>query len=153
MDYRKLNDVTRKDCFAVPRIDNTLDTLAEATWVSTLDLKSSYWQVDLHPDNKEKTAFSMGQGLWQFTVIPFGLCNTPVAFEQLMETVLRGLMHVSCIMYLDVIVIGRTFQEHLLNKRKVPRSLPKVQSREVPTFSEGSVVPRACCVTCGDYRP
>jgi hypothetical protein len=52
VDYRKLNDVTKKDCFPLPRIDDTLDTLAGANWFSTLDLKSGYWQVDVHPDDK-----------------------------------------------------------------------------------------------------
>jgi hypothetical protein len=52
VDYRKLNDVTRKDCFPLPRIDDTLDTLAGAKWFSTLDLKSGYWQLDLHMDDK-----------------------------------------------------------------------------------------------------
>jgi hypothetical protein len=56
-DYRKLNDVTRKDCFPMPRTDDTLDTLAEVKWFSTVDLRSSYWQVDLNPDDKKKTAF------------------------------------------------------------------------------------------------
>jgi hypothetical protein len=90
VDYRKLNNVTRKDCFPLPRIDDTLD---KAKWFSTLDLKSSYWQVDLHPEDKEKTAFSTGQGLWQFTVVPFGLFNAPATSEWLMETVLRGLTY------------------------------------------------------------
>jgi hypothetical protein len=100
--YRKLNDVMRKDCFPLPRIDDTLDTLAGAKWFSTLDLKSSYWHVDLHLDDKEKTAFSRGQGLWQFTVMPLGL---------------TGELY---LVYLDdIIVIGRMFQDHLLNLRKV----------------------------------
>jgi hypothetical protein len=51
----------------------TLDTLVGSKWFSTLDLKSGYWQVDLHPDDTEKTTFSTGQRLWQFTVLPFGL--------------------------------------------------------------------------------
>jgi hypothetical protein len=120
VDYRKLNDVTKKDCFPLPQIDNTLDTLAGTKWFSTLDLKSGYWQVDVHPDDNEKTAFSSGQGLWQFPVLSFGLRNAPATFELLMETVLRGLTYDLCLVYLDdVIVIGNTFQEHILNLRKV----------------------------------
>jgi hypothetical protein len=120
VDYRKLNDVTKKDCFPLPRTDDTLDTVAGAKWFSTLDLKSGYWHIDLHPDDKEKTVFSTGQGLWQFMVMPFGLCNAPATFERLMETVLRGLTYDSCLVYLDdVNMIGRTFQEHLFNLWKV----------------------------------
>jgi hypothetical protein len=59
VDYRKLN-VIKKDCFLLPRIDDTLDTLSGAKWFSTVDLKSGYWQVDIHPDDKEKTTFSTG---------------------------------------------------------------------------------------------
>jgi hypothetical protein len=72
VDYKKLNDRIRKDCFPLLRIDDTLDTLAGAKWFSTLDLKTGYWQVDLHPEDK-KTLFSAGQGLSQFTFILFGL--------------------------------------------------------------------------------
>jgi hypothetical protein len=102
------------------RIDDTLNPLGGAKSFSTLELKRGYWQVDVHPDDKEKTAFSTDQGSWRFTVMSFGLCNAPATFESLMETVLRGLTDNSCLMYLDdVIVIGRTSQEHLLNLRKV----------------------------------
>jgi hypothetical protein len=120
VDYRKLNDVKKKDCFPLPRINDNLDTLAGGIWFSTLDLKSWYWQVDVHPDDKEKTAFSTGQGLWPFTVMPFGVCNAPATFERLIEKVLRGLAYDSCLVYLDdLIVIGRTLHEHLTNLRKV----------------------------------
>jgi hypothetical protein len=108
-DYRKLN-VTKKDCFPLTRIDDTLDTLAGAKGFSTFDLKSGYWQLYEHQKDKDKTVFSTGQGL----------CNALTTYERLMETVLRGLTYDSCLVYLDdVIVIGRTFEEHLLNLRKV----------------------------------
>ncbi|GFT63340.1 retrovirus-related Pol polyprotein from transposon 412 [Trichonephila clavipes] len=86
VDYRKLNDVTKKDSYPLSRIDDTLDTLSGHKWFSTLDLKSGYWQVEIHPEDREKTAFTSGQGLWQFKVMPFGFCNAPATFERLMET-------------------------------------------------------------------
>ncbi|GFV81129.1 retrovirus-related Pol polyprotein from transposon 412 [Trichonephila clavipes] len=120
VDYRKLNDVTKKDSYPLPRIDDTLDTLSGHKWFSTLDLKSGYWQVEVHPEDREKTAFTSGQGLWQFKVMPFGLCNAPATFERLMETVLKGLTFEACLIYLDDVIIGgRTFEEHLQNIRKV----------------------------------
>lgn len=120
VDYRKLNDVTKKDSYPLPRIDDTLTTLSGSKWFSTLDLKSGYWQVGIHPDDKEKTAFTTGCGLYQFTVMPFGLCNAPATFERLMEFVLRGLTWRTCLVYLDdVMVMGRNFEEHLKNLQEV----------------------------------
>ncbi|GFX17545.1 retrovirus-related Pol polyprotein from transposon 297 [Trichonephila clavipes] len=109
-----------KDSYPLPRIDDTLDTLSGHKWFSTLDLKSGYWQVEINPEDREKTAFTSGQGLWQFKVMPFGLCNAPATFERLMETVLKGLTFEACLIYLDDVIIGgRTFEEHLQNIRKV----------------------------------
>ncbi|KAG6464703.1 hypothetical protein O3G_MSEX014678 [Manduca sexta] len=120
VDYRRLNDITKKDSYPLPRIDDTLDTLAGMKWFSTLDLKSGYWQVEIDPLDKEKTAFSTGKGLWQFKVMPFGLCNAPATFERLMELVLTGLIGDACLVYLDDIIIGgRTFEEHLQNLGRV----------------------------------
>ncbi|GBM21987.1 Retrovirus-related Pol polyprotein from transposon 297, partial [Araneus ventricosus] len=133
VDYRKLNEITIKDSYPLPRIDDTLDALNGSQWFSTLDLKSGYWQVEIQPEDKEKTAFTTGQGLWQFKVMPFGLCNAPATFERLMETVLRGLTSEACLVYLDdIIIVGRTFQEHLNNIRKVFQRLQKANLKLSP---------------------
>jgi hypothetical protein len=84
----------------------------EAKWISTLDLKSGYWQVDLYTSNKEETAFCTGQGLWHFTVMPFGVCNTPATFELVIKSVLSGLNYEVCVVYLDYMIVTIwTFQE------------------------------------------
>ena len=120
VDYRLLNDVTKKDSYPLPRIDDTLDNLEGCKLFSTLDLKSGYWQVGLETKAKEKTAFSIGEGLWQFTVMPFGLCNAPATFERLMENVLKGLSWETCMVYLDdIIVLGKSFKNHMKNLEQV----------------------------------
>lgn len=120
VDYRMLNSVTKKDSYPLPRIDDTLDVLSGSAWFSTLDLKSGYWQVGLAKEAKEKTAFSTGSGLWQFKVLPFGLCNAPATFERLMERVLKGILFKTCLVYLDdIIVFGPSFDEHLARLKEV----------------------------------
>ena len=89
-------------------------------WFSTLDLKSGYWQVEMEAKDKEKTAFTTGNGLWQFKVMPFGLCNAPATFERLMDRVLAGLPPETAMVYIaDILVSGQTFQEQLDNLKQV----------------------------------
>ncbi|GBN91988.1 Retrovirus-related Pol polyprotein from transposon 412 [Araneus ventricosus] len=71
VDYRKLNEITKKDSYPLPRIDDTLDALNGSQWFTTLDLKSGYWQVEVRPEDREKTAFTTGQGLWQFKEVTY----------------------------------------------------------------------------------
>ena len=107
VDYRRLNAVTKKDSYPLPRIDDCIDSLAGSRWFSTLDLKSGYWQVEMDPADREKTAFSVGFGLWEFDVMPFGLCNAVATFQRLMERVLVGLQPTACVVYVnDIIVHG-----------------------------------------------
>ena len=114
IDYRRLNAVTRKDSYPLPRIDDSLDSLGSAKYFSTLDLASGYWQVGLSPDAREKSAFCTTSGLYQFRVMPFGLANAPATFQRLMERVLTGLHWEVCLVYLyDVIVFSKTWKGHL----------------------------------------
>ena len=79
VDYRKLNNVTCKDAYPLPRVDDTLDTLFGSQWFSTIDLVSGYWQVEIEEPDRPKTAFCATEGLFQFRVMPFGLCNVLAA--------------------------------------------------------------------------
>ena len=117
VDYRILNDVTIKDCYPLLCINDSIEALSSAKRSSTLDLKSGYWQVELDSKDKEKTAFSIGRGLWQFTVMPFGL---PATFDRLMKQVLAGLPLSTALIYLDdVLVAGRSFVDQMVNPRAV----------------------------------
>ena len=120
MDYRCLNNVTVKDSYPLPNIEDTFDTLSGANYLCALDLASGYWQVDVHPKDHHKTAFLTREGLWQFKVMQFGLCNAPATFERLMEMILQGLLWKRCLVYIDdIIVYGKTFQETLQNLQLV----------------------------------
>ena len=120
VDYRKLNSVTKKDVYPLPRIDDILDTLGQAHYFTTLDLASGYWQIELDPATREKSAFTTHRGLFEFQRMPFGLCNAPSTFQRLMQVVLAGLEWQCCFVYIDdILVCSRTFEEHLANLREV----------------------------------
>ena len=111
VDYRNLNELTKKDSYPLLRVDRTLDALSGSSWFSTLDLKSGYWQVEVEEQEREKTAFTAGNGLWQFNVMAFGLCNAPATFERLMDNILGDLR---CLVYLDdMIAHAKTFELEL----------------------------------------
>ena len=92
-----------------------------ASWFSTLDLKSGYWQVPILEQDKEKTAFRTSSGqLYEFNQVPFGLCNAPATFSRLMDRVLSGLHWETCLFYLDdIIVFSSTWEEHLARLRQI----------------------------------
>ncbi|KAG7497078.1 extracellular calcium-sensing receptor-like [Solea senegalensis] len=124
VDERRLNDITKKDSYPLPRIDDNLDWIAGSSWFSSLDLRSGYWQVELAPDARPKTAFTIGRGLRQFRVMPFGLCNAPATFERLMERVLADVPHSHCIVYLDDLLMhANDFDRALSNLREVFTSI------------------------------
>ena len=114
IDYRNLNHLSRKDAYPLPNISDSLDALGGSQYFCTLDLASGYWQVEMDEKDKERTAFVSRRGLFQFTVVPFGLTNAPATFERLMELVLQGLQWDKCLLYTDdIIVFGADFEQTL----------------------------------------
>ncbi|GFT08021.1 hypothetical protein TNCV_2589441 [Trichonephila clavipes] len=124
VDYRKLNSVTKKDVYPLPRIDDTLDCLKGAKFFSSMDLRSGYWQIEIDEADREKTAFITPEGLYEFKAMPFGLCNAPATFERMMDNLLRHFKWTMCLCYLDdIIVFSETFEDHLIRLRLVLKCL------------------------------
>lgn len=120
VDYRKLNSVTVKDVYPLPRIDDTLDSLHGARYFSSMDLRSGYWQIAVDEHDREKTAFVTPDGLYEFRVMPFGLCNAPATFQRMMDMLLRSFRWTFCLCYLDdVVVFSENIDEHIQRLRAV----------------------------------
>jgi transposase InsO family protein len=115
IDFRKLNNRTIKDAYAIPRIENTLHLLSGSRYFSKLDLKAGYWQVSMKEEDKKKTAFQVGPlGFYECNRMPFGLTNAPATFQRLMERCMGDLNLRDCLIYLDdIIIFSSTFEEHL----------------------------------------
>ena len=88
VEFRKLNQITKKNSYPLPLIDDILALLGKAKSVTSLDLKSGYWEVAVDEKDKEKTAFACHKGMFEFNVMPFGLSNAPAVFQELMFVVL-----------------------------------------------------------------
>ncbi|MGL5209396.1 reverse transcriptase domain-containing protein [Cetobacterium sp.] len=126
VDYRRLNQVTKRDAFPLPRVEDSLTSLTQAAWYSTLDLASGYWQVQVDERDREKTAFTTPFGLYEWDRMPFGLCNAPATFQRLMQRCLGGQLMETTLVYLDdVIVYSPDFGSHLQHLEQVFRSLER----------------------------
>jgi len=120
IDYRRLNAVTVNDCYPMPLIDDILDVLRGANLFSTMDIASGYWNVPMAEDSIEKTPFTCKYGLFEWLVMPIGLCNAVPAFDRLMENVLVDLKWRTCLVYPDDCVVFRTdFPTHLVRLKQV----------------------------------
>ena len=113
VDFRKLNQVTKKNSYPLPVIDDILALLGKAKIFISLDLKSGYWQVLMNESDKEKTAFACHRGLFEFNVMPFGLSNAPAVFQELMSVVLQGLGDFAIAYLDDILVFSPTLEDHL----------------------------------------
>jgi Reverse transcriptase (RNA-dependent DNA polymerase) len=112
VDYRKLNAVTVKDSYPLPRMDECLDSLGDATIFSTLDCNSGYWQILMKETDRNKTAFVTHCGVHRFKRMPFGLCNAPATFQRALDMILARVKWKTALIYLDdVIVYSRSIEE------------------------------------------
>ncbi len=120
VDYRKLNDVTHKDAYPLPRINDILEVLRGAKYFCSINLTSGYWQIKVVEKDRERRAFGSHLGLYEFLCMPFGLTGAPAMFSRLLDKVLDGLIGKGCLVYLDnVIIYGKTFKETLANLKLV----------------------------------
>ena len=123
VDYRRLNIVARYDAYPMPRVDELIDRLGSARFISMLDLSRGYWQVPVAEESRPMTAFVTPYGLYQFRMMPFGLSGAPATFQRLMDTVLRGL-EPFCAAYIDdIVVYSDTWEDHLRHLQTVFLSL------------------------------
>jgi len=120
VDYRALNSVTHYDTYPLPHIDTCLGSMDGAVWFSTLDLRSGYHNIPIRESDRDKTAFITRRGCFRYKVLPFGCSTAPSVFQRLMDLVLCGLTYVTCLVYLDdIIVYANDFETHLERVREV----------------------------------
>jgi len=128
LDFRPLSGVTIFSVYPMPSIDGALTRLRGAKIFSVMDLESGYWQIPLRKEDREKTAFATADGVFQFLVMPFGLCTAQSTFQRTMDMVLGGLRWTSCLVYIDdIIVYAADTTEHIRRLRLVLAALQKAK--------------------------
>lgn len=126
VDYRKLNAITVTDTYPLPRIDDLLHAAKATPYMSTLDLKSGYWQIKIAEEDKLKTAFTTPYGIFVFNRMPFGLKNAPATFQRIIDKFRAGLPKILILAYLDdIIVCSKDFESHLNELNQIFEKLKK----------------------------
>lgn len=125
VDYRGLNNITVKDKYPLPRIDEILDNMSGCSVFSKMDLHQGYHQIRVFPEHVERTAFQTKYGSFQFRVLPFGLCNAPATFQRTMDGMMRKHRAYADVYLDDIIIHSRSFEEHLTHIREVLADLRK----------------------------
>ena len=126
IDFRQFNQVLVKDSFPLPRVEDLFATLGKAKFFSSLDLKSGYWQMELAPEDREKTAFCTRTQLLEFNVLPFGVASAPSLFQRMISLLLKGIEGKYAVAYLDdILIFSDSFETHLKHLDDVLRRLRK----------------------------
>ncbi len=154
-DYRKVNAVTVPDCYPLPRMEDCVDSVGSAKFVSKLDLLKGYWQVPLTPRASDISAFVTPDSFLQYQVMAFGLRNAPATFQRLIQTVLAGVPN--CRAYLDDLVIfSNDWTEHLSLLRTVFERLERASltiNLSKCVFGQATVTYLGKCVGNGQVKP
>ena len=120
VDYRRLNELTVRDSYSLPRTEDCLDSLGEAAFFTMPDCNSGYWQIPVTEEDRAKKAFTCHEGCFEFCRIPFGLCNAPETFQRTVDMLLFGYKWCACLVYMhDIIVFSNTAEEHVDHVREV----------------------------------
>jgi hypothetical protein len=124
VDYRGLNRITIKNRHPLPLISESLERLAQAKFYTKLDVREAYHRIRIREGDEWKTAFRTRYGHFEYMVMPFGLTNAPAQFQAYMNEALVGLVDVTCIVYLDdVLIFSETEKEHVSHVREVLQRL------------------------------
>ena len=123
VDYRRLNSVSETDAYPMPRIDDMIDRLGGARYLSTLDLSRGYWQVPVEQNSRSLTAFTTPFGLYQFAVMPFGLQGAPATFQRMMDSLLKGVRDYAEAYLDDLVIFSNTWEEHCKHLRTILQRL------------------------------
>lgn len=127
LDARRINSLTVKDAYPTPLINGILSRLNETKFISSIDLKDAFWQVELEKSSREITAFTIpGRPLYHFTRMPFGLCNSGQTMCRLMDIVIPSSMREFIFVYIDdLLVVAADFDTHIKRLQIVAECLKK----------------------------
>ncbi|KAL7292652.1 hypothetical protein TKK_0013778 [Trichogramma kaykai] len=141
IDFRKINQITKKDAYPMHHMDSILDNLRNAVYLSKIDLSQAYHQIPLHPDSMKITAFALeNKGLFHYKRLPYGLCNSPATFQRAMDNLFGPKWQPYVFIYMDDIIIATpTFAEH---KDWVTKVIEKLNEAELTINKEKS---EFCC--------
>lgn len=145
VEYRKLNTVNVRDSYPIPRMDECIDSLGQATIFTTLDANSGYWQIEIDDDGRDKTSFTSHHGLFRFKRMPFGLKNAPGTSQRVVDVILATVKWQFALVYLDdVIVFSSSLEDHVEHVATVLRLLKDagvtLKLKSVPFLRAPSII-------------
>jgi len=144
VDYRMLNQVTVRDSYPLPRVDEYLHAMEGNTWFSVMDLNSGFWQIPLHPEDSKKTAFLSHAGLYEWVRMPMGLMNSPAVFQRVMDLAFAGMKWRNLLVYVDdVLVMSPSFEKHI---EDLQETFDRLEALGM------TVKPKKCQFACGEIK-